>query len=98
MAARIQPKLTAAWRNKIKISMLINRLAKHAQGLIELSPTQVRAIEILLRKALPDLQSVEMQGTIEDNRNKDDVLAWLRGAFAKPADPAQPEPSEPTKH
>ena len=101
MAARINPKLTAEWREKIKISMLINRLMAHVKdgAKSDMSPTQVRAAEILLRKALPDLQSVELQGTIEDNRPKDAVLDWLNGAFAKPAQPtAQPQPDEPTKH
>lgn len=51
-------------RGKIQASALINRLEAHAAGKCDLSPTQVRAIEVLLRKILPDLQSSEL--TIRD--------------------------------
>lgn len=46
-------------REKIKTTQLINRLQNHALGAVEMSPTQVRAIEILLKKRIPDLTSVE---------------------------------------
>jgi hypothetical protein len=46
-------------RLKIQTSQLINRLNSHAVGKVDLSPTQVKAIEILLRKALPDLSAVD---------------------------------------
>lgn len=46
-------------RAKIRTSQLINRLTNHAVGKLELSPTQVKAIEILLKKTLPDLSAVE---------------------------------------
>jgi hypothetical protein len=44
-------------RAKIKAAQLINRLTDHAMGKIELSASQVRSIEILLKKILPDLQA-----------------------------------------
>ena len=53
-------------RAKIQTSQLVNRLTDHALGTIELSPTQVRAIEILIKKTLPDLQSITHSGD-EDN-------------------------------
>lgn len=46
-------------RRKIQASQLINRLTAHAHGKVEMSPTQVRAAEILLKKSMPDLASVE---------------------------------------
>jgi hypothetical protein len=49
-------------RAKIQASQLVNRLTDHALGTVELSPTQVQAIKILLSKTLPDLQSVELSG------------------------------------
>jgi hypothetical protein len=49
-------------RERIKTSMLINRLTNHALGKLKLEASQVRAIEILLRKSLPDLQAVELSG------------------------------------
>lgn len=53
-------------RAKIQASQLINRLTEHALGNIDMSPTQVSAAQILLRKTLPDLQAVQLQGD-EDN-------------------------------
>lgn len=51
-------------RAKIQTSQLINRLEGHALGNLELSATQIKAIEVLIRKTLPDLQSVEHGGSI----------------------------------
>lgn len=50
-------------RRKIQTSQLLNRLQDHAlseEG--ELSPSRIKAIEILLRKSLPDLSAVEVTG------------------------------------
>ena len=44
--------LIAETRHRVQISQLINRLQDHADGKCEMSPTQVRAAEILLKKAL----------------------------------------------
>lgn len=47
-------------RARIQAAALVNRLQSHALGKIDLSPTQGRAIECLLRKVLPDLQAAEI--------------------------------------
>jgi hypothetical protein len=49
-------------RERIKTTQLVNRLEKHALGEIEMEPTQVRAIEVLLKKSLPDLSAVTHSG------------------------------------
>jgi hypothetical protein len=49
-------------RAKIQTSQLINRLESHALGNLDLSPTQIKAIEVLIRKTLPDLSAVAMTG------------------------------------
>lgn len=53
-------------RSKIKVGVLIERAARIAIGEIREEPAllavQMRATEMLLRKALPDLSSVEMTG------------------------------------
>jgi hypothetical protein len=49
-------------RERIKTTQLVNRLEKHALGEITMEPTQVRAIEVLLRKSLPDLSAVTHSG------------------------------------
>jgi hypothetical protein len=50
------------WREKIQSSMLVDRLLKHAVGQVEMSATQIKAAEILLRKVAPDLKAVEHSG------------------------------------
>ena len=50
-------------RLKIKTTQIINRLTKHIDGELELSSSQVRAAEILLKKTLPDLQVTALTGT-----------------------------------
>jgi hypothetical protein len=61
MAARIRKiKHDENTRLKIQAAQLINRLTDHANGKVDMSATQVRATEILLRKILPDLSDVKM--------------------------------------
>jgi hypothetical protein len=63
MAARKNKlRLNDDWKAKIQASNLCWRLAAHVEGKIELSPTQVRAAEILLRKTVPDLGRTEVTG------------------------------------
>ena len=64
MAARIRKKHQEETRSRIQTSQLINRLQNHAlsEEVNELKPSQLKAIEILLKKSLPDLQSTEITG------------------------------------
>jgi len=67
MAARIKRlRHDEETRARIKTSQLINRLTGHAFGEFVLESTQVKAIEILLRKTLPDLASVQVSGDEEN--------------------------------
>lgn len=52
-------------REKIQTSQFINRLTKFINGEVELSPAQVRAIEVLLKKTLPDLQAISLDGKVD---------------------------------
>lgn len=65
MAARKNLTHDAKTRERIQTSQLINRLTDHMLGKVELSTTQVRAIEILLKKTMPDLSAVEMNANVE---------------------------------
>lgn len=62
MAARVHPEHDARTRAKIQTSQLVNRLNAIGMGEADCSPTQMKAIEILLRKSLPDLTSVALTG------------------------------------
>lgn len=55
-------KLTEAHRAKIQKSNILNALIEHAEGRREMSATQVTAGLGLLKKALPDLATVTLQG------------------------------------
>lgn len=72
-------------REKIRTSQLINRLMSHIDGDIELSQSQVRGIEILLKKTLPDLQATTISGD-EDNPLKTDSEITVRIVSARPDD------------
>lgn len=61
MAARLNGAHQADVRAKIQTSQLINRLQGFALGQIEeLDSSRIKAIEILLRKTLPDLQQTAL--------------------------------------
>ena len=62
MAARLRKFHSDEVRAKIQTSQLVNRLTDHALGKLELSTTQVRAIEVLLKKTIPDLSAVQHSG------------------------------------
>jgi len=64
MAARLKPRHQEEIRTKIQTSQLVNVLQNHALGTDEKEMTQTRmkAIEILLRKTLPDLSATELTG------------------------------------
>lgn len=63
MAARLNKLHQADIRAKIQCSQLINVLQNHAFGDgSELSPSRMKAIEILLRKSVADLSSIQLTG------------------------------------
>jgi hypothetical protein len=63
MAARLNKLHSAEVRSKIQASQLVNVLQEHAlTGKGEISPTRLKAIEILLRKSIPDLTAVALTG------------------------------------
>lgn len=49
-------------RERIKTSLLLNKLEDHILTNSDLSPTQIKAAEILLKKTLPDLKQLEHIG------------------------------------
>lgn len=67
MPARMRKTHQDDVRTKIQTSQLVNRLTDHALGKVELTATQVQAINILIKKTLPDLTSVE--GTLKADVN-----------------------------
>ena len=64
MAERLRKRHQEEIRTKIQTSQLVNVLQNHALGLSEneITPTRMKAIELLLKKSLPDLTSTEITG------------------------------------
>ena len=69
MAARLKPFHENEVRAKIQGSQLVNMLQEVAlTGLYNnqnVAPERMRAAEILLRKVLPDLKAMEVQGQVD---------------------------------
>ena len=84
MAARGRPAgfvMDDSHRTKIANSQILNRLISYAEGKTELDSGQVRAIDILLKKVLPDLSAVTVSG---DNENP--LLAIIERRIVKAGD------------
>ena len=62
MAARINKLHQDDVRAKIQASQLVNVLQNHALNGGELANSRIKAIEVLLRKSIPDLQAVTISG------------------------------------
>jgi hypothetical protein len=56
----LAPFNTAECRAKIKATMLIHRLQAHIFDGLEMSMSQIKAIDILLKKIIPDLTRTEI--------------------------------------
>jgi hypothetical protein len=65
MAARLRTRHQDDVRLKIQASTLVNRLMGHIDGTLQLAPTQLTAIKILLDKSLPNLSDVKMDTGIQ---------------------------------
>lgn len=62
ITAKLNPRHQQLIRDKINAGLLVERLTECALGSLELSSQQMKAIEILLKKSVPDLSAVEMTG------------------------------------
>jgi hypothetical protein len=62
MPARLNPRHSDMVRQKIQASCLIHRLQQCAMGEVELTPTQVNAINSLLDRSVPKLSQIQHTG------------------------------------
>lgn len=62
ITAKLNPRHQQLIRDKINAGLLIEQLHGCALGEIELTSQQMKAIEILLKKSVPDLSAVELSG------------------------------------
>lgn len=77
MAVRTNLRQQDQTRAAIQTSQLVNRLQDFALAKkgVEIDAVRMKAIEVLLRKALPDLSSVEMTG---DPDNPVEIVTRVR--------------------
>jgi hypothetical protein len=77
MAARkIHTTLREEWKLRIKATHLVSRLHDHALGEVEMTPTQIKAAEILLKKVAPDLARQEVTGPDGGPQQNEQILRW----------------------
>lgn len=56
-----RPAIAETSRLRIKTGMVLRQLQRHVQGEVDMKATQIKAAEILLKKTLPDLQSMSIE-------------------------------------
>ena len=63
MAARKrQVRLSEEWRERIRAAAILQRLDRAAMGEVDMTSSQLKAAEIVLRKTIPDLNKTELSG------------------------------------
>lgn len=83
MAARLNLRQQDQTRSAIQTSQLVNRLQDYALGKIdEIETGRLKAIEILLRKTLPDLSSVTLSGDADQP-----VVHRIERTIVRPSNP-----------
>lgn len=78
-------------RERIRVGVLVRRLQNHALGQLEMTPTQIKAAEIVLRKAVPDMRATEHSGTVNHVNYDAAVLGLLNGSSTAVGDAASTE-------
>jgi len=83
MAARTNLRQQEQTRAAIQTSQLVNRLQDFALGKegVEIDQGRLKAIEVLLRKSLPDLSAVTLTG---DADNPVEINVTIGGNAGKP--------------
>ena len=81
MASRLNTRQSEMTKNHIQTTQLVKRLQEHALGDLELGQSQIRAIEVLLKKTLPDIKSIELTG---DPNNPIDIISDINIRLVEP--------------
>ena len=81
-------------RAKIANSQILKHLIEHSLGARDMSATQVQAAIALIRKILPDLQAIEVQGDVVQHVISERLLTAAEWA----AQHSQDDGEQPTAH
>ena len=87
-AKEVQGKVNERDRDRVRAEVLADRLEKHVNGKVDLSPTQVQAAKILIDKGKPSLQAIE-QTNSEEPPTEQEIMAQLHSLLANPGTRAQ---------
>jgi len=68
--------LSEDWKDKIRAGVILDRLVKHVNGEIDMSNSQVRAADILLKKIVPDVARTEIAG--DPDRPLNIGFSWIK--------------------
>ena len=68
--------MSEEWKEKIRAGVILDRLVKHVNGEIDMSNTQVRAADILLKKIVPDVARTEIAGDPDQPLNIG--VGWIK--------------------
>ena len=60
-------------KKAIQTTKIVQRLQKHGDGGLDLTASQIKAYDILLRKTLPDMRSDQVEINEGDNRSGDEL-------------------------
>ena len=72
-----------AWREQLRISQLMKRLVDCGEGRISLTPTQIKALEVVVDRLVPRLSSTEVVETNElDSLSRDEILGRIQALLA----------------
>ena len=89
-------------REGIPVSLILGQLVKHMRGKVDMSPTQVRAAEILLKKAMPDLTATEDTGEMyareASELSREELERIARGGGERVDPPAGRDSESPAVH
>jgi hypothetical protein len=82
MAARKRKvTLSESWKDGIRVSMIMGRLYDHALGENEMTPSQIKAAQVVLSKLVPDLNRTTLEGD-ENNPLRSTVSLEITGVPA----------------
>ena len=66
--------MSEEWRERIRSAAILQRLERAALGEVEVTPAELKAAEIVLRKTIPDLARTEVTG--KDGGDQVVVYRW----------------------
>lgn len=89
MATRLNTRNQTSVRQRIQTTQIVKRLTDHTLGKlkIEMTDSQVRAGLGLLKKTLPDLQSIEHGGSIGGDGGPKRIVLYIPDNGRDPAKP-----------